>query len=195
MSFVASLLKRLNSTPRTLVGLVLIVSSIVGVVFVVRASAPGERVVMAATFLPAGTVITAESLREGRISPTAPNAVLVAEDVIGRVVGVDVGIGELISERMLEATPESRVHVAVPLGITPPTTVVPGSTVQLWSVDGDDFSPPHSIARNAVVLSVEASGLGGGTLLSVLVAAFEVDRVLSAIGSSHMVVATEGETP
>lgn len=195
MSFVASMLKRLNSTPRTLVGLVLIVSSIVGVVFVVRASAPGERVVMAATFLPAGTVITAESLREGRISPTAPNAVLVAEDVIGRVVGVDVGIGELISERMLEATPESRVHVAVPLGITPPTTVVPGSTVQLWSVDGDDFSPPHSIARNAVVLSVEASGLGGGTLLSVLVAAFEVDRVLSAIGSSHMVVATEGETP
>lgn len=195
MSFVASVLKRLNSTPRTLVGLVLIVSSIVGVVFVVRASAPGERVVMAATFLPAGTVITAESLREGRISPTAPNAVLVAEDVIGRVVGVDVGIGELISERMLEATPESRVHVAVPLGITPPTTVVPGSTVQLWSVDGDDFSPPHSIARNAVVLSVEASGLGGGTLLSVLVAAFEVDRVLSAIGSSHMVVATEGETP
>lgn len=195
MSFVASVWKRLNSTPRTLVGLVLIVSSIVGVVFVVRASAPGERVVMAATFLPAGTVITAESLREGRISPTAPNAVLVAEDVIGRVVGVDVGIGELISERMLEATPESRVHVAVPLGITPPTTVVPGSTVQLWSVDGDDFSPPHSIARNAVVLSVEASGLGGGTLLSVLVAAFEVDRVLSAIGSSHMVVATEGETP
>lgn len=195
MLFLRSLVQRLTSTPRTLVGLLLIVSSIVGVVLVVRSSAPGDRIVMAATFLPAGTIITAESVREGRVSSAPTDLLLTVEDVIGRVAGVDIGDGEFISARLLEATPESRVHVAVPLGITPPTTVVRGSTIELWSVDAEELSPPHSVARNAVVLSVADNGLGGGTVLSLLVTAFEVDRVLSAIGASHMLIATEGETP
>lgn len=195
MSFFRLVVQRLTTTPRTLVGLVLIVSSVVGVFLVVRSSAPGDRIVMAATFLPAGTVITAESLREARISPAPPGSVLAAEDIIGRVAGVDIGDGEFISARMLEATPESRLRVSVPLGIDPPTTVAPGSVVELWSVDADELSPPHTVARNAIVLSVVESGLGGGTALTLLVTAFEVDRVLSAIGSSHMMVATEGEKP
>jgi hypothetical protein len=195
MSLFASLVQRLTRTSRTLVGVLLIVSSIVGVVLVVRSSAPGDRIVMAATFLPAGTTITAESLREGHISPAPTGTLLVAEDVIGRVAGVDIGHGEFISERMLEATPESRIHVSVPLGITPPSTVVRGSVIELWAVDADEMSPPHAVARNAVVLSLVESGLGGGTVLTVLVTAFEVDRVLSAIGSSNIMVATEGETP
>jgi len=195
MSFVKSLVQRLTQTSRTLVGLVLIVSSIVGVIFVVRSSAPGDRIVMAATFLPAGTIITAESLREGRVSPAPTGPLLVAEDVIGRVAGVDIGGGEFIAARMLEATPESRVHVSVPLGISPPTTIVRGSVIELWAVDADELSPPFAVARNAIVLSVVESGLGGGTALTLLVTAFEVDRVLSAIGASHMMIATEGEMP
>ena len=195
MSFFRSLVQRFIRTPRTLVGLVLIVSSIVGVILVVRSAAPGNRIVMAATFVPAGTIITADSLREGRVSPAPPGPVLVAEEVIGRVAGVDIGDGEVISARMLDATPESRVRISVPLGITPPTTVVSGSVIELWAVDADELSPPQAVARNAIVLSVIESGLGGGTVLTLLVTAFEVDRVLSAVGSSHMMVATEGETP
>jgi flagella basal body P-ring formation protein FlgA len=195
MSFLRSLVERLTRTSRTLVGLVLIVASIVGVTLVVRSAAPGNRIVMAAAFLPAGTIITAESLREGRISPTPAGSVLVAEDVIGRVAGVDIGDGEFISARMLEAIPESRVRVSVPLGITPPTTIARGSVIELWAVDADEISPPVAVARNATVLAVVESGLGGGTALTLLVTAFDVDRVLSAIGSSDMMVATEGETP
>ena len=195
MSYFRSLVERLTRTSRTLVGLVLIVASIVGVTLVVRSAAPGNRIVMAAAFLPAGTIITAESLREGRISPTPPGSVLVAEDVIGRVAGVDIGDGEFISARMLEAIPESRVRVSVPLGITPPTTIARGSVIELWAVDADEISPPVAVARNATVLAVVESGLGGGTALTLLVTAFDVDRVLSAIGSSDMMVATEGETP
>jgi flagella basal body P-ring formation protein FlgA len=195
MSYFRSLVERLTRTSRTLVGLVLIVASIVGVTLVVRSAAPGNRIVMAAAFLPAGTIITAESLREGRISPTPAGSVLVAEDVIGRVAGVDIGDGEFISARMLEAIPESRVRVSVPLGITPPTTIARGSVIELWAVDADEISPPVAVARNATVLAVVESGLGGGTALTLLVTAFDVDRVLSAIGSSDMMVATEGETP
>jgi hypothetical protein len=175
--------------------LVLIVASIVGVAFVVRSSAPGNRIVMAATFLPAGTVITAELLRDGRVSPAPPGSVLAAEDVIGRIAGIDIGDGEFISARMLEAITESRVRVSVPLGIIPPATIVRGSAIELWAVDEDEMSPPIAVARNAIVLAVVESGLGGDTTLTLLVDAFEVDRVLSAIGSSHMMVATEGETP
>jgi hypothetical protein len=115
--------------------------------------------------------------------------------VIGRVAGVDIGDGEFISARMLEAIPESRVRVSVPLGITPPTTIARGSVIELWAVDADEISPPVAVARNATVLAVVESGLGGGTALTLLVTAFDVDRVLSAIGSSDMMVATEGETP
>lgn len=195
MSFFTSLIQRLTRTPRTLVGLVLIVASIVGVAFVVRSSAPGNRIVMAATFLPAGTVITAELLRDGRVSPAPPGSVLAAEDVIGRIAGIDIGDGEFISARMLEAISESRVRVSVPLGIIPPATIVRGSAIELWAVNEDEMSPPIAVARNAIVLAVVESGLGGDTALTLLVEAFEVDRVLSAIGSSHMMVATEGETP
>lgn len=195
MSLLSALVQRLTRSSRTFIGLVLIVSSIVGVVLVVRSAAPGDRIVMAATFLPAGTIITAESLREGRVSPAPIGSVLVAEDVIGRVAGVDIGDGEFIAARMLEVAPESRISVSVPLGITPPTTIVRGSVIELWAVDADELLPPVTVARNAIVLSVVESGLGGGTVLTLLVTAFEVDRVLSALGSSYMMVATEGETP
>jgi hypothetical protein len=195
MSFFRLLVQRLTRSSRTLVGLVLIVSSIVGVILVVRSSSPGDRIVMAAMFLPAGTVITADSLREARVSPSPTESMLVAEDVIGRVAGVDIGDGEFISARMLEVIPESRIRVSVPLGIAPPTTVDRGSVIELWAVDADEVSPPHAVARNAVVVSVVESGFGGSTVLTLLVTAFEVDRVLSAVGSSHMMVVTEGESP
>ena len=194
MSFVKSNIQRLVRTSRTLIGLLLIVSSIVGVVFVVRATAPGDRIVMAAAFIPAGTVLTEEILREGRVSGVPSDLILTSDEIIGRVAGMDVGIGEFISGRMLEASSESRIRLSVPLGISPPSTVVPGSEISLWAVDTEGASPPHSVARNAVVLSVVDSGLGGDIVLTLLVTAFEVDRVLAAIASANTMLATEGHT-
>lgn len=194
MSFVKSIIQRLVRTSRTLIGLLLIVTSIVGVVVVVRATAPGDRIVMAAAFIPAGTVLTEDVLREGRVSGVPSDLILTSDEIIGRVAGMDVGNGEFISERILEATSESRIRLSVPLGISPPSTVVPGSEIELWAVDTEGASPPHSVARNAVVLSVAESGLGGDIVLTLLVTAFEVDRVLAAIASANTMLATEGHT-
>jgi hypothetical protein len=193
MSLFKSIVQRLVRTSRTLVGLLLIITSIVGMVLVVRASAPGDRIVMAAGFIPAGTILTEDILREGRVSGTPSDLVLAFDDVVGRVVGVDVGNGEFISLRMLEATPETRIRISVPLGITPPSTVEPGSEIELWSVDPEGAIPPQSVASNSVVLSVVDGGLGGATVLTVLVTAFEVDRVLAAIGAANTMLATEGQ--
>jgi hypothetical protein len=193
MSFFKSIVQRLVRTSRTLVGLLLIITSIVGMVLVVRASAPGDRIVMAAGFIPAGTILTEDILREGRVSGTPSDLVLAFDDLVGRVVGVDVGNGEFISLRMLEATPETRIRISVPLGIAPPSTVEPGSEIELWSVDPEGTIPPQSVASNSVVLSVVDGGLGGATVLTVLVTAFEVDRVLAAIGAANTMLATEGQ--
>ena len=194
MSIIKSILRRLARTSRTLIGLLLVVTSIVGVVLVVRASAPGDRIVMAAAFIPAGTVLTEEVLREGRVSGAPSDLILTYNEIIGRVAGVDVGNGEFISGRMLEPTRESRIRLSVPLGIAPPSTVAPGSQIELWAVDSEEASPPQSVARNAVVLSIVDGGLGGDTVVTLLVTAFEVDRVLSAIASANSLLATEGHT-
>jgi hypothetical protein len=193
MSSIKSIFQRLVRTSRTLVGLLLIITSIVGVVLVVRASAPGDRIVMAVGFIPAGTILTDDILREGRVSGAPSDLALAVDDVVGRVAGVDVGNGEFISSRMLEATPETRIRLSVPLGIAPPSTVEPGSEIELWSVDPEGAFPPQSVARNSVVLSVVDGGLGGDTVLTVLVSAFEVDRVLAAIGAANTMLATEGQ--
>jgi hypothetical protein len=178
-----------------LVGLVLIVASIVGVVLVVRSSAPGDRIVLAAGFLPAGSTITAESIREGRATDVPSSLLLKAEDVVGRVVGVDVGDGEFISARMLEVVQQTNTQVSVPLGVTPPTSVTRGTAVELWSVDAEGIAPPLSIAHHAIVVSLSEAGFGGETVLTVRVATDEVAQILSTIGSSQLVMATASDSP
>jgi hypothetical protein len=116
-------------------------------------------------------------------------------DVVGRVVALDIGAGEIITARLLETTSLSRVLVSVPLGVTPPSTIAIGATVDLWSVDEDGGAPPVTVARNASVVSIADSGFGGDSVLAVLIDPLEVNRVLAVLGSSHVIVATSGETP
>jgi hypothetical protein len=180
---------------RSIIGLVLIVSSIVGVVLVLRLAAPGDRIILASGFLPAGTVITTESIREGRATDVPAGLLLKAEDILGRVVGVDVGDGEFISARMLEVAAQSSAQVSVPLGIAPPTSVERGTTVELWSVDAEGIQPPVSIARHAIVMSLSESGFGGDTVLTVRISPAEVALVLATIGSNQVVMATASDSP
>lgn len=195
MSFFTSLIRRVTVTSRALIGFILIVSSVVGVVLVVRSAAPGERIILASGFLPAGTVITTESIREGRATDIPGGLLLTTEEALGRVVGVDVGDGELISARMLEVVPQTTTQVSVPLGIAPPTSVARGTAVELWSTDSEGVEPPLSIARHAIVLSIVESGFGGETVLTVRIAPAEVAPVLATIGSSHIVMATASDSP
>jgi hypothetical protein len=195
MSSILSFLRRRLSASRTIIGISLIVASVVGVVGVVRLSTPGERVIMAIRYLPAGTIITADVIDEVRVSslPASPSVSLT--EIVGRVVGSDVGAGEIITARLLEPSALSRVHVSVPLGVAPPPTMTGGASIDLWAVDEDGETPPVTVARNALVVSLTDSGFGGDSVVNALVNPLDVHTVLAVLGSSHVIVATSGETP
>ncbi len=195
MSSILSFLRRRLAASRTIVGVVLVVASVAGVVAVVRLSTPGERVIMAIGFLSAGTVITADAIEEVRVSSLATSPGVSLEEVIGRVVGSDIGAGELITARLLEPTTSSRVQISVPIGVMPPSTMTSGALVDLWAVDEDGATPPAAVAINATVVAIADSGFGGDAVMTVLVDPLEVDRVLAVLGSSHVIVVTSGETP
>ena len=195
MSSILSFLRRRLAASRTIVGVVLVVASVAGVVAVVRLSTPGERVIMAISFLSAGTVITADAIEEVRVSSLATSPGVSLEEVIGRVVGSDIGAGELITARLLEPTTSSRVQISVPIGVTPPSTMTSGALVDLWAVDEDGATPPATVALNATVVAIADSGFGGDAVMTVLVDPLEVDRVLAVLGSSQVIVVTSGETP
>ena len=195
MSSILSFLRRRLAASRTIVGVILVVASIAGVVAVVRLSTPGERVIMAISFLSAGTVITADAIEEVRVSSLATSPGVSLTEVIGRVVGSDIGAGELITARLLEPTTSSRVQISVPIGVMPPSTMTTGALVDLWAVDEDGATPPATVALNATVVAIADSGFGGDVVMTVLVDPLEVDRVLAVLGSSHVIVVTSGETP
>ena len=195
MSSILSFLRRRLAASRTIVGVVLVVASVAGVVAVVRLSTPGERVIMAISFLSAGTVITADAIDEVRVSSLTTSPGVSLKDVIGRVVGSDIGAGELITARLLEPTTSSRVQISVPIGVTPPSTMTSGALVDLWAVDEDGATPPATVALNATVVAIADSGFGGDAVMTVLVDPLEVDRVLAVLDSSHVIVVTSGETP
>lgn len=195
MYSIFSFVRRQLAASRTIAGIVLVIASIVGVVGVVRLSTPGDRVIMAISFLPAGTVITDDVIDEVRISANASNPGVSRTDLIGRVVGSDIGAGEIITSRMLEQSPFSRVQISVPLGVTPPASLTSGSSIDLWAVDEDGDAPPFTVARNAVVVSIADSGFGGDSVATILVDPLEVDRVLAVLDSAHVIVATSGESP
>jgi len=195
MSSILSFLRRRLLASRTIVGFVLVVASVIGVVSVVRLSTPGERVVMASSFLSAGTVITADVIDEVRVTSLTTSPGVSLTGVVGRVVGSDIGVGEIITPRLLEPTTLSRVQISVPIGVMPPSAMTNGASVDLWAIDQDGAAPPTTVALNATVVTVEDSGFGGDVVMTVLVDSLEVDRVLAVLGSSYVIVATSGETP
>lgn len=195
MSSVLLFLRRIARRSRTVVGLALILTSVIGVVFVVRGSAPGERVILAATFVPAGTVITNELIVEGRASVGSSVTDFTTNDVVGKVLGVDWGEGEVLSARMLEPASTERVVVAVPLGVSPPTSIAPGKIVDVWAVDTEGIEPPLTVAHSAVVDSIVESGFGGDTMMTLRVDVTSVDRLLAFVGTSFALVVTTGDAP
>ncbi len=192
MSPILSFVRRRLAASRTLVGIALVLASVVGVVTVIRLSTPGERAIMANNFLAAGTVITADAIDEVRVSSLAGATPVSATEIVGRIVGSDIGAGEIITARLLEPSPSSRIQVSVPVGVIPPANMNAGSTVDLWAVDEESVNPPMTVALNATVVTIVDSGFGGDAVMTVLVDVREVDRVLAVLDSSHFIVATSG---
>jgi len=195
MKSVFTLIRRAITQSRTLVGLTLIVFSIVGVTLVVRFSAPGVPVVLATTFIPAGTTVTDDMITDGRVASTVSDSGPVRTDIVGRIAGADINKGDLVMVDDLEPTSMNRVEVSVPLGVVPPESLTRGSNIDLWAIDAEGILPPVEVAAHATVLSMSQSSFGGDTIATILVNAMDIDHVLSMIGTSRLLVATGDVVP
>lgn len=180
---------------RVMVGVLLIGISIAGVFGVIQSQTRGVRVLLAADFLPAGSVISEADLAEARILDPNPTYLLETSEVIGQTLGTDVGPGELITQRMFEPTLVQRVSVAVPLGYPPAQNIESGSNVSVWVVDKENNSPPVAVSNEATVTELSDSGFGADILATLLVNFTDVDRLLAATSSRRHIVITTGETP
>jgi hypothetical protein len=175
--------------------LTLIVLSIVGVTLVVRFSAPGISVVLATTYIPAGTTVTDDMITDGRVASAVSHPGPDRTDVVGRIAGADINEGDLVMMDDLEPSSMTRVEVSVPLGVVPPESLTRGSNIDLWAIDAEGISPPVEVAAHATVLSMSQSSFGGDTIATILVNAMDIDRVLSMMGTSRLLVATGDVVP
>jgi hypothetical protein len=184
----------INFRSSTVLGAVLILASVVGTATVIRLNNTGSPVVLAREFIAAGTVVTDDMLVDARVVGARSDAPS-RTDVVGRVLGLDVGPGELVSTRTLDETNQSGTIVAIPLGVAPARSLVAGQPISLWKVDGDGLVPPVAIANRATLVEVAEGSMGSDSRATVLLDSSDVDRVLGAIGSTDLIVATSGQRP
>jgi hypothetical protein len=188
------ILRKFTVRSSTALGIALIAASVIGTVTVIRINNVGSPVVLAREFIAAGTIITDDMLIDARMVGLNREAPL-RTDVVGRVLGIDVGPGEMVAARSLDETDATGTIVAIPLGVTPARAFTAGQPITLWEVDGDGLVPPVAIANRATLIEVTDGSMGAETRATVLLDGKDVDRVLGAIGSTDLIVATSGQTP
>ena len=191
-STVIALWRKLTRS-RILIGLAFMLISILGVFGVIRSATTGTTVILASRFLAAGTTITQDDIDTVQVMSEPSVPAVDPEDFVGKVIAVDIGDGEMVTPRMIEPTQDSRIALAVPLGIPPATTIVPGSIVTVWRVDEEGVLPPTAVAFNAVVTDIADTGFGADILATLLIEFDEVDRVVAATGPRQHLVLSTGE--
>ena len=139
--------------------------------------------------------MTDDMITDGRVTSPVSHPGPQRADVVGRIVGADLHEGDLVMMDDLEPSSITRVEVSVPLGVVPPETLTRGSTVDLWAIDAEGIVPPVEVAAHATVLSINQSSFGGDTIATILVHAMDIDRVLSMMGTSRLLVATGDVVP
>ena len=177
--------------PRTWLGVGLIGISIVGTVIVVADSKTGTGIVLAATFIPAGHEITADDIVSARLMTAGTSSSLSERDVIGRRVVSDLAPGDLLTQRSLDGTFESRKVVSVPVGITPAVAAIVGARVELWFV-AKQQQPPELIAHDATVIASRRGSFGDGDMVDLSIDSRDVDKVIGSLGADGLFTMTVG---
>lgn len=196
---------RANFDPRFIVGIVLIVSSIVGVWLVVTSADRSTGVYLARTTLNVGDVIQAGDLTVATVRLGDADARYVTDGSIpeeGFTVLRTVLKGELVPQSAVGTDASVGVSALV-VGSTSllPESVEAGSLVDVWVAKVEDdgtFAPPVVlVAGAAVVRVVEQQGLvaAGGQDVEVLVPKGKVAAVLAAVagGDAISVVPATGK--
>lgn len=187
--------------PRLVVGVLLVAGSVALGSWSVRVARQTEPVLVAATDLPAGHVVTAADLRtvEVALGETAERYLGPAAQLDGAVLARPVSAGELVPSALLvtETTTGLRT-VAIGISGPLPADVLVGGLVDLWllpgptsgAVRGDEArAVPHVVAHGLDVTAVTTesgafgSGLGTGTTVEVRVKEPELPQVLAALSA------------
>ena len=191
-TFSSARVRRLLVDPRLVLGLVLVASSVAGVVALVSAVDDTATVYLAPGPLAPGEHITVDDLRveQAALPPTGARY-LQPGDVpsAGFVVLRPVGEGEMIPRVVAGSAAGIRMSaVVVETGGLLPDAVQAGATVDLWAArvgEGGEVEAPGVIAAGAVVVRVVESdsimGGAGGSGVEILVAKDRVARVIEAL--------------
>jgi len=179
-------------SPRIWLGLALIGVSVFGTVWVVSENSTGTGMVLAARFIPAGTVISSDDLTEARVQADIDFASVALPELVGQRTAVDLAAGDLVSQHTLDSTSSQRRTIAVPLDIAPATTIASGSRIELWFVDAENSRPPRLAAHDVVVIAVRRGGFGEGELVDVSIDVRDEGSLLAALGANGQIIATKG---
>lgn len=205
-TFSSARVRRLLIDPRLLLGLVLVVSSVAGVVALVSAVDDTAAVYLAPGPLAPGQHVAADDLRvEQAAVPTSGAQYLRPGDVpsAGFVVLRPVGEGEMIPRAVAGSASGIRLSaVVVETGGAVPDAVQAGATVDLWASrlkEGGVVDAPGVIAAGAIVARLIESdsimGGAGGVGVELLVEKNRVARVIEALARGDVLTVIPAGTP
>ncbi len=176
-------LRRVNG--RTLLGILLVTASAVGVGYTVTEARSGDTVIVASRFLASGSVVT-----EGDVSTGVTAGITRADIAIGRTLQVSIGEGELLTERLFEPQDSMTESLRLDLATAPASDVVAGSRVTVWSLPAAGGPPPQQLAENATVVAVHNTSLGAEDSIEISIDRRQVPQVLAAVASGFAVMVT-----
>jgi SAF domain len=181
-------LRRVNG--RTLLGILLVTASAVGVGYTVTEARSGDTVIVASRFLASGSVVTEGDVSTALVSTGATAGITRADIAIGRTLQVSIGEGELLTERLFEPQDSMTESLRLDLATAPASDVVAGSRVTVWSLPAAGGPPPQQLAENATVVAVHNTSLGTEDSIEISIDRRQVPQVLAAVASGFAVMVT-----
>lgn len=175
----ARLRRRRWRDPRLVVGVLLVLASAIGVLWVVSAADDRVKVWAADDGIAAGSPVTADRMVTVAVQVPDASAYWPADDPLpeGAVATHDLTAGELLPRAGVQAVDETAIRlVTLPvLRNQMPADLDVGRRVDVYMLErgatGEPGGPPELVLRNAIVASVDSgSGAFGGTSLEVGVA-------------------------
>ncbi len=187
---------------RTLAGILLVIASAVGVGYTVTEARSGDSVLVAARFLAAGTVVTAQDVVTATVTAGSTAGIRGAgagavegvgegqDVVVGRTLQVSVGEGELLTERLFGPQDSNSESLRLDLATAPASNIVAGSRVTVWSLPTAGGPPPQQLAEGATVVAVHSDSLGTEDSIEISIDRRQVPQVLAAVASGFAVMVT-----
>jgi hypothetical protein len=184
--------------PRLLIGLLLVVASVMGVVFVVSAADRTSPVYLARGTLTVGETITVDDLSVSNVRMEGAGTLYLEPGdvpIAGLVVTRTVAQGELVPASAIGNVTGLRLtSLVVDTGGTLAASIKPGSSVDLWAareIENGKYSAPAVLVAGAMVLRLVTSdsivGAGQVTAIEVLVPKAKVARVLESIANDDAI--------